>query len=135
MARTVNGKECVTHAEIEKAYEDARKEKKKLEEQIPALEKKYNDIHTGLMNQMRDLEKTASLAGRRGPKNYNSDEKKQFDELMVKVGENNKNRDNDSKLKPMQESIKKLGQLINAPEYNIEALTGTWGPEKLPPKK
>jgi hypothetical protein len=134
MARTVNGKECVTHAEIEKAYEDAKKKKEEIDKQIPLIAKKYDDIRAGIINEMNELKKQAMLAGRVGVAKYTEDEKNKQNALMEREKANTTNKENDSKLKPLLAEQKRLQDLINAPKYNIEALTGTWGPEKLPPR-
>lgn len=131
MARTVNGKECVTHAEIEKAYEDAKKEKEVIDKQIPALEKKYSDIDQSINMEMFRL---INSAGGRTPKDFTEEEKKKEAIILAKGEDNKKNREKDPKLKPLVDKQKNLKDLIDAPKYNIEALTGTWGPEKLPPK-
>jgi hypothetical protein len=134
MARTVNGKECVTHAEIETAYEDARKKKTEIEKQIPLLSKKYDDMRAGIINEMNELKKQALLGGRVGVNKYTDEEKQKHNALMERERAVVTNKENDAKLKPLVAEQKRLQDLINAPKYNIEALTGTWGPENLPPK-
>jgi len=131
MARTVNGKECVTHAEIEKAYEDAKNEKEKIDKQIPALEKKYSDIDQKINMEMLRL---INSAGGRTPKEFTEEEKKKESEIVQKGEENKKARMKDPQLGPLLKRQGELKAIIDHPDYNIEALTGTWGPEKLPPK-
>jgi len=69
-----------------------------------------------------------------GVNKYTDEEKQKHNALMERERAVVTNKENDAKLKPLVAEQKRLQDLINAPKYNIEALTGTWGPEKLPPK-
>ncbi len=130
MARTINGKECVTHAEIEKVYEDAKKEKEIIDKKVDELGKKYLDIQ----NKIIEEDNTLKVLVRGNGGTFTEEQTRKQQDLKERDRVNKQNMENCSKLKPLVTAKKKLQELIDAPKYNIEALTGTWGPEKLPPK-
>lgn len=135
MARTVNGKECVTPAEIETAYSDAKKEVDRLQKTvIPALEKPYNDEYAGIIQKLKALQQEAKNGGRTNFDQYNEEEKRRQKALMDQQLNLASRKEKDTKLTEAKKRVTDLNAIVNAPQYNIEALTGTWGPEKLPPK-
>jgi hypothetical protein len=135
MARTVNGKECVTPAEIETAYEEARNEKKKLEEEQKTLAVPYDKAIGQTIDKENQIKFQARIAGRKTPDQFNDDEKKKLEQIDTVLKAIKIKRANDPKLGKIDKRIVELTAIMAKPEYNIEALTGTWGPEKLAPKK
>lgn len=134
MARTVNGKECVTPAEIETEYDKARLRKKDLDKQVSELEKSFLLEEDRINKELNSIKILARVDGRSSPDQYTEEEKKKQAKLEEEYKQAVLKRKNDSKMKPLYAEADKLQQVLDKPEYNIEALTGTWGPEKLPPK-
>jgi len=135
MARTVNGKECVTPAEIETAYEEAKNEKEKLEKDQKVLAVPYDKAIGVAIDKENKIKLEARIAGRKSPDQYNDDDKKKLQEIDTVLKAIKIRRANDPKLGKIDKRIVELAAIIAKPEYNIEALTGTWGPEKMAPKK
>lgn len=129
MARTIDGKEVVTPAEIETAYDNARLEKEKLEKEKKVLDKPYDDANKLLVDRENELK----IKIRVGDKS--AETAKALQEATKKVDALKLKRQNDPKLKKIVDRIAVLQAIMDQPKFNIEALTGTWGPEKLPPKR
>lgn len=120
MARTILGKEVVTPAEIETAYDEARIEKGKLEKLDEALRKPYLDKIIPLMQKESE--------------HKDKKEAKALEETREKIKQIQQQSETDPKILKVAKRLAEIKKLMDEPKYNIEALTGTWGPEKLPPK-
>ena len=128
MARTVLGKEVVTPAEIETAYDEARIEKGKLEKLDEALRKPYLDRIIPLMQEESNLKDQIK------PNVDSTAAKKALEETREKIKQIQKQSEVDPKIVKVANRLGEIKKVMDEPKYNIEALTGTWGPEKLPPK-
>ena len=109
LAITVDGKEFVVPAELEKKYDDLKAERDQLDKDIKALEKQYEDAQ-GKINRLI----VAKLNGRKA-EDLPDQEAKEHKGLLDKI-----------------EQVKAT-EKANA-ELKIEALTGTFGPERAAPR-
>ena len=135
MARTVNGKECVTPAEIETEYDNASNERDKLKKDLETLGTPYNKARAEAVDKETAIKFQARLAGRKSADQFNDEEKKKLEAIKGVVDAINKKHAADPKIVKVEARIKELDAILAKPEYNLESLTGTWGPEKLPSKK
>lgn len=126
-AITVDGKEFVIPAELDKEYEKLGKERDKLDLKIKDMARQYGDAQLEITKKM-----SAMLKGR-SPNAISDDEKKTLEKLesgyksLVKLEKENK------ALQEMKDRRKVVNDTIEK-DLKIEALTGTFGPERLPPK-
>src|SRR4051812_1479910 len=99
MARTINGKECVTPAEIETAYEKAGEEKKKLEAEQKSLTAPYDKALGEAVEKENALRRETLIAKRPKPENWTDEEKAR----MAKI---------DSVIKAISEKLKTDPKLV-----------------------
>ena len=80
------------------------------------------------------LRRETLIAKRPKQENWTDDEKARMAKIETVIKAISERLKTDPKLVKIATRLKELQAIIDAPEYNIEALTGTWGPEKLPPR-
>jgi hypothetical protein len=126
-AITVDGKEFVIPAELDKEYDKLKDERDKLDAKIKETGKQYGDAQLEITKKM-----SAMLKGR-SPNAISDEEKKQLEKLesgyksLVKLEKENR------ELETMKARRKVVNDTIEK-DLKIEALTGTFGPERLPPR-
>lgn len=124
LARTVDGKEIITPAELEKEYKVREKERKQLAEQ----EKKLQD---GYVKEREALDKKVPNSIRYlDMKTASPEQKRVHDEWVARAEALKKREDEDDKLQKVRKAMKLIDDEFKA-KYEIEALVGTFGPEEL----
>lgn len=120
-ATTHDGKELVTPADVKRYLQDLQAMVNKLEPLYTRLKKKWEDERTELVNRVKQLSKTGS--------------KEELQKAIEAVTDCDKRREGDAELAKVAKHYEPLLALVNkGDKLAIEGLTGTWGPEALPPK-
>jgi hypothetical protein len=126
-AITVDGKEFVIPAELDKEYDKLKAERDKLDVKIKELAKQYGDAQLDITKKM-----SAMLKGR-SPKDISAAEKQALDKLESAYKSLDKLQKENRELSAAKARRKVVDDIVEK-ELKIEALTGTFGPERLPPK-
>lgn len=127
-AITVDGKEFVIPAELDAEYEKLKKERDKLDGRIKALNKQFDDAQTEL------YEKKKKLLGGRKMDALSEPEKQAARKLDDGYASLGKLRTENRELTTAKARHKQVDTILEK-DLKIEALTGTFGPERLPPKR
>lgn len=121
-AATVNGKELVTPADVKRYQQDLAELMSKLEPEYTKVNKPWEDEKAEVLRKLKEGQKSNASKEEMAPlmEQYRTwDERRQADQAWSKAS---------GRYLALKELVDKGEKLA------IEALTGTWGPEKLPPK-
>ena len=117
-ATTADGKELVTPADVKRYQQDLAERLGRLQPEFDRLNQKWED-------EKKELGRQAKAA-------KTPEEIKRVGELVKSWSQR---READPELNKLKERYQPLKDLVDkGKNLQIEGLTGTWGPEKLPPK-
>jgi hypothetical protein len=126
-AITVDGKEFVVPAELDDHYDRMKKERDTLDKELAAMRKQYDEAKLALGPKMMAL-----LKGRL-PKDLTGTEAKAYEQLEKAADSVQKLQSENKDLQRKQARRDQVDTIIEK-NLKIEALTGTFGPERLPPR-
>ena len=103
------------------------KKRKKLEAEQKSLTAPYDKALGEAVEKENALRRETLIAKRPQPENWTDEEKARMAKIDSAIKAINEKLKTDPKLVKIAARVKELQAIIDAPEYNIEALTGTWG--------
>ncbi len=136
LAVTINGKEFVYPAALEdykKSLADKLNELKRQDESLEQIRKKRIQLE-GLIKSNNQTKQMVMMIGMKTRNKASEESLKAYDNTTYQKGIEELDKQlNDPQVATRQKLIKQLEDIISK-NYTIEALTGTFGPERLPPK-
>lgn len=120
-ATTHDGRELVTPPEVDKYKQDIRAVYKKLKAELGRIEKPYDDARANIDKELAALDQS------------DPEFKNRQTDLGRKRAKARELKNKDPKFVKLSPRVVQLEKVINT-KFDIEGLTGTWGPEKAVPK-
>lgn len=120
---TADGTELVTPADVDRYRKECAAMVGKLEAAREQAEKKYTDEKARLIKEQAGLDPKAA------------DHRERNRAIMKAIDDVVKRKLKDPKVAALTQRIEALNEDLRRKDFQIEGLTGTWGPEKPVPKK